>query len=41
MKVVIQGGGEREEPVVFWRLGLDASQTVRRVVADPFRCPET
>jgi len=36
MKVVIQGRGEREEPIVLWRLALDATQTVSRETTDPF-----
>lgn len=37
MKVVIQGEEEREEPIVLWRLGLDAPQTVNREISDLFR----
>lgn len=34
---VIQGGGEKEEPVVLWKHGLDAPQTACRKITDPFR----
>ena len=37
IKIEIQGREERGEPVVLWRLGLDAPQTTSREMSDPFR----
>lgn len=37
MKVAVQGRGETEEPIVLWRLALDAPQTVSREITDSFR----
>lgn len=34
---MIQGGGEKEEPIVLWKHRLDAPQTASGKTTDPFR----